>query len=91
MNSVMSKIFDNADEEDQIPKWSARIKDILVSSDLSYLWQVQVHTDYLYCKEELKTKCYKNFLEKWREEVRSNSQCEFYNLINRIMISYFTY
>ena len=78
MCSLLSKLYEESN--DQNIRWPAKIKNILADTELSYLWQVQV-ADYLYCKEELKTKCYKNFLEKWRGEVRNNSQCEFYNLI----------
>ena len=75
----MSKIFDNADEEDQIPKWPARIKDILVSSDLSYLWQVQVG-DYAGAQSQIKDKCNELFLENWKQEINSNSQCTLYRI-----------
>ena len=78
MCSLLSKLYEESN--DQNLRWPAKIKNILSNTELSYLWQVQV-ADYSYCKEEIKTKCKNNFLKKWKEEINSNSQCEFYKMI----------
>ena len=78
MCSLLSKLFEETSNQNL--RWPAKIKSILSSTGLSFLWQGQV-ADYLCYKTQLKSKCNQNFLEKWQEEVRSNSQCEFYNMI----------
>ena len=78
MCSLLSKLYEQSN--DQNLRWPAKIKSILSDTELSYLWQGQV-ADYKYCKEELKSKCRKNFIDKWKDEIQSNSQCEFYRII----------
>ena len=65
---------------DQKLRWPAKIKSILSDTGFSYLWQVQT-ADYKLSKPQLKSKCHDLFLDKWKEEVNSNSQCEFYRSI----------
>ena len=78
MCSLLGKLYEESN--DQNFRWHAKIKNILSATELSYLWQVQV-ADYSYCKEQIKTNCKSNFLKKWKEEINSNSQCEFYKMI----------
>ena len=78
MCSLLSKLYEESN--DQNLRWPAKIKSIFSATELSYLWQVQV-ADYSYCKEQIKTNCKNNFLKKWKDEINSNSQCEFYKMI----------
>ena len=78
MCSLLSKLYEQSN--DRNIRWPAKIRNILSDTELSYLWQVQV-ADYDYCEEELTSKCHKNFIGKWKEEIKSNSQCEFYKII----------
>ena len=78
MNSVLSKMSDE-NCEGKFFRWPTKIKDILASSDLAYLWHVQ-DGDYIGAQSQIKGKCIEIFLNNWKEEINSNSQCTLYRI-----------
>ena len=77
MCAFLSSLYDSHPEPRL--RWPAKIKEILSSTDLHYMWDdpsINVPSSKLLLKNKLSDK----FLDRWKKAVDSNSQCSIYRL-----------